>query len=301
MRKISEIILEKYQVRKTRKQKDEFIQLLGNELNEHIIIEQCGMFKSRNIIIGDLNKSKYVLTAHYDTAPVLPFPNFLTPKNLFIYLMFNIVLVGIFIMIGYVCRELVYLLTNSEMISSFVYMLIYWFFLGWMFFGKANKHTVNDNTSGIITLLELMECKDIRDQVCFVFFDHEEMGLLGSGAFKKKHKHIMKDKLLINFDCVSDGNYIMMITSESASQYKEELMKCMNYEGKELVITDSKNTIYPSDQKHFINHIGVAAFHKNKICGYYINKIHTHKDLCLDIRNIDMLVQGIERFIKRNG
>ena len=79
MRKISEIILEKYQVRKTRKQKDEFIQLLGNELNEHIIIEQCGMFKSRNVIIGDLNKSKYVLTAHYDTAPVLPFPNFLTP------------------------------------------------------------------------------------------------------------------------------------------------------------------------------------------------------------------------------
>ncbi len=298
MRDISKLILKEYQIRKTKKQKDEFIHLLMNELkDEQIKVEQSGMFKSRNIIVGDLEKAKYVLSAHYDTAPVLPFPNFLTPKNLFVYLLFNVALIFGFVVCSSIISYIIFALTQSGLLVEILRMALLWFFILWMFFGKANKHTANDNTSGVITLLELMECKEIREQVCFVFFDHEELGLLGSNAFNKKHKNIMKDKLLINFDCVSDGDYVMLITSKSAGCYKEKLNKSFYDENKTVIVTKSSNTIYPSDQSVFKNHIGVAAFNKNNLCGYYIDKIHTSKDVVFDERNIKMIVEGICRFI----
>ena len=81
MHELSKKILDSYQVRKTKKQKTRFIELLKQELNEEIMIEEGNFPKSRNIIVGDLNKCQYILGAHYDTAPVLPIPNFLTPKN----------------------------------------------------------------------------------------------------------------------------------------------------------------------------------------------------------------------------
>lgn len=46
------------------------------------------------------------------------------------------------------------------------------------------------------------------DKVCFVFFDNEEKGLFGSSFFAKAHPQMKREKLLINFDCVSDGDYI---------------------------------------------------------------------------------------------
>ena len=84
MKELSNKILKDYQIRKTRKQKTEFIELLQKELNQEVIIEEGGILKSRNIIVGDLENSKIVLGAHYDTQPVLPFPNFLTPKNMIV-------------------------------------------------------------------------------------------------------------------------------------------------------------------------------------------------------------------------
>ena len=48
-----------------------------------------------------------------------------------------------------------------------------------MMFGPANRHNSNDNTSGVITVLEIMSTlpENLRDKVCFVLFDLEEAGL----------------------------------------------------------------------------------------------------------------------------
>ena len=89
MRDISWEILEKYQVRKTRKQKTEFINFIKERIPEARVEE---VIRSRNIVVGDVEKAKVVLGAHYDTCARLPFPNFLTPKNLFFYLLYSILL-----------------------------------------------------------------------------------------------------------------------------------------------------------------------------------------------------------------
>ncbi len=299
MKELSKKILDTYQVRKTRKQKTEFIELLQKELNHKITIEEGGLFKSRNIIVGDLENSKIVLGAHYDTQPVLPFPNFLTPKNMIVYILYMIVFIFIFLGIQFLFEFVIISLTNNTGLGILAGLLWCVFFLGWMFVGKANKHTANDNTSGVLTLIEAIHEEDLKD-VCCVFFDHEEIGLFGSALFYKKHKELLKDKLVFNFDCVGDGDTIMMILSKTALKEESKLKESFVSDShKEVIITKASNTLYPSDQMSFKHYVGVAAFKKHKIIGYYMDKIHTIKDINCDENNINFIINGLKEYIKK--
>lgn len=300
MQELSKKIIESYQVRKTRNQKTKFIEYLKTELRDYKVrVEEGGPFKSRNIIIGDLVNSKIVLSAHYDTAPMLPFPNFTTPKNIFIYLLFNIFLIACLLIIDVIVAFFVLLLTKDMNITKIVSYFVLFFLFAWLFIGKANKHTMNDNTSGVITLIEALHDEQIRNQVCLVFFDHEETGLFGSAFFARKHKKELKDKLLFNFDCVGDGDTIMLVLNKKARIKKSEITATFLAEDdKQFFITSASTTIYPSDQLNFKKSVGVAALKKNCLFGYYINRIHTNKDVILEERNIDMILKGIKRYLK---
>lgn len=74
-------ILASYQMRKTRKQKTAFLEFMKREFPQ-AAVEEGGLFRSRNLVIGDLNSANVVFTAHYDTCAALPFPNLLMPKNI---------------------------------------------------------------------------------------------------------------------------------------------------------------------------------------------------------------------------
>ena len=297
MQELTRKILEDYQVRKTKKQKTAFIEFIKRELPEaDIQIEQGGLCKSRNIVIGDVEKAEYVLGAHYDTQPVLPFPNFLTPKNMFIYLLYVLAMVAGFSIIVAAVSWVVGYLTKDSLLALIAGDGVLFVLLALMLFGKANQHTANDNTSGVITLIEAYNIEEIRSKAAFVFFDHEEIGLFGSMYFAKKHKKTMKDKLLINFDCVSDGDTIILIQSKHAKKYEDRIKAAFVSNGtKTALVTDSSNTLYPSDQANFKCSVGVAAFKKNKLFGYYLDKIHTKKDTAFDERNIEFIIQGLRQ------
>ncbi len=299
MTSLSELILSQYQIRKTRKQKTEFIDLLKKELPDHSIsIEESSLIHSRNIIVGDVEKADFILAAHYDTQPVLPFPNFLTPKNKLLYFMYA-TLVGIaFFGITVLIMGISHFLFKDAELSTLIARAVLGIMLLMMMFGPANKHTANDNTSGVITLIEALHDSDIASKAAFVFFDNEELGLLGSSFFNKKHKEMMKDKLLINFDCVSDGDHIMVILSKPAKEkYLSHFEQTfVSNDTKQIIITDSSNTLYPSDQASFKCSCGVAAFNKNKLFGYYIDKIHTSKDTVFDVQNIQLILKSLKTF-----
>lgn len=137
-----------------------------------------------------------------------------------------------------------------------------------------------------------------RAQSCFVFFDNEEKGLLGSATFAKEHKETMKNKLLINFDCVSDGDYLMLIPDKKSFPEQEENLKAAfgDVTDKTVLIESSKFVYYPSDQKSFKKNIGVASFKKSKL-GLYMDRIHTPRDTVMDERNIAVLVSGFKKFL----
>lgn len=299
MTSLSELIFSQYQIRKTGKQKTEFIELLKRELPDiPITIEESSIVHSRNIIVGDLEKAKFILAAHYDTQPVLPFPNFLTPKNKILYIMYAALVGIVFFCITLLIMGLSHFVFKNAELSSLIARAVLGIMLMLMMFGPANKHTANDNTSGVITLIEALHDPDIASKAAFVFFDNEELGLLGSSFFNKKHKEMMKDKLLINFDCVSDGDHIMIILSKIA---KEKYLSHFEHafvsnDTKQILITDSSSTLYPSDQASFKCSCGVAAFNRNKLFGYYIDKIHTPKDTVFDKQNIHLILACLKSF-----
>ena len=300
MTSISEEILEKYQVRKTRKQKTAFIEYLRAHFPE-IKVEEDAIGYSRNIVIGNPDTAKVVFGAHYDTCAVMPIPNFIMPKSVLVSVLYTFVLVIPMLIIGSVVGGAAgYLFDDSNATALFT-LITYWAILFLMILGPANKHTVNDNISGVITLIELMNAmtEEERAQSCFVFFDNEEKGLFGSSTFAKEHKKVMKDKLLINFDCVSDGDYLMLILNKKAFPEHFENIKAAfaDVTEKNVLIEKSKFVYYPSDQKNFKKNIGVAAFKKSKL-GLYMDRIHTPRDTIMDERNIAVLTEGIIKFLK---
>jgi len=298
MTPLSTEILANYQIRKTKKQKDCFIRLMQSAY-PNLQIQIGGSVKSRNLILGDVEQAKILLTAHYDTCAQLPFPNFITPKNPVIYVLYNLILIVPILIIMVLCSALLHLISENFLFNYFSVLALYVILFLLLLFGPANKHNANDNTSGVITLCELYArlTPDERSQVCFVFFDNEEAGLLGSRYFKKIYKRILSDKLLINFDCVSDGNYILFALNKGIRKHWTIDKYFTANSCKVPLFEKAERVIYPSDQNGFPNTVAVAALKKRKLIGHYMNRIHTKKDTVFDEKNIDFLCNGFHALI----
>lgn len=301
MHALSQTILQDYQVRMKKAQKTAFIELLQKELPQQVTVETGGTFHSRNLIIGDLDHCKYILAAHYDTASVLPFPNLLFPKNIPAYIGFCLLICIVFFVLMTALDILALQIVDHPLTISFVSLLLVVLLFGWVLFGKPNRHTANDNTSGVLTAIEALHDPALKDNICVVLFDHEEMGLFGSAAFAKKHKQLLKDKLLFNLDCVGDGDHIMLILSKQAQAQQDAITAAFSPENDKTVLVEkSSHVLYPSDQSNFKNAVGVAAFNRHKLFGLYLDKIHTGKDTVCDENNITLLLHGFRRLTAQN-
>ncbi|MBP3494040.1 MAG: M28 family peptidase [Oscillospiraceae bacterium] len=306
-------LLERFQIRKSNKQKQLFRDWLCRQLEQAgyapAVEKHRGIYTSHNVVAGDPDKAKVLVTAHYDTCAVLPFPNFITPRSLFWYLVYQLVIVAVFFAMVFVVTfgatlGAAWLLDDTDaastvgMIAGYAVLI---FDLWWMFDGKANRHTANDNTSGVITLLELALTlpEELRDGVCFVWFDNEERGLLGSSAFVRKHKAAKKNALVLNFDCVSDGDSIQFFPGKSVKKSAAMELLAESYlpAGDKRVEVVAGFGFYPSDQAQFRRGVGVCALKESKLFGYYMDRIHTNRDTVLDEDNIALLRSGTVRLI----
>lgn len=302
MSPLSEEILRNWQIRKTRKQKSAFIDFLRQQI-PGLQVEESRFPKSRNLVLGDVSTAKVILTAHYDTCAKLPFPNFITPLNFLIYLLYQLLICVPFFLLAFVFSALLRLSGVDPAISRLISLYAMLFVMVWVtMLGKPNPHTANDNTSGVITLCEIYAAltDEQRAQVAFVFFDNEENGLLGSAAFQSRHKKEgLKDKLLLNFDCVSDGDFILLALSKATNKRYGQLLSdtFASADGKTLLL--SASAFYPSDQANFKLGVGIAALKKHKVLGYYMDKIHTPKDVVFEWDNIAFLTNATKRLLEQ--
>lgn len=298
MIKLTDEIIKNYQIRKTKKQKTEFIELLRAHFPE-MRIESGGFFKCRNLVIGDVESAKVVFGAHYDTAAALPIPNLLFPKNplLFVLCQFLIVVPMIFFMLAVGITVLV--LTDSLLLYCLAAAAA-WFLFSWLLIGgRANRHTMNDNTSGVATLCEAIERMEPerRRDAAFVFFDQEETGLWGSLFFMKTHRAAMSEKLLVNFDCVSDGDQFMIVGNKKARERHGSALRRAfpDMEGKCVRFERSATTLCPSDQMRFPCSAAAIALKKKKFLGLYLDRIHTKRDTVFQEENISYFAESICR------
>ena len=304
MTEVSRKILESYQVRKSKKQKLAFYELLKSHYPQ--LQTQAGGFpKSRNLLLGDPEKARILLSAHYDTCARLPFPNFVTPKRPAISVGYGLLIAIPFIIVLVLLNVLAAVLFVNPMVNYWVSLLTYLVFLWLILCGPANRNNANDNTSGVVTLLEIYEelTPQEKENVCLIFFDNEEKGLMGSGYFRKKYKKQIPNKLLLNFDCVGDGEHILLGVSKKAQ--REYMAKLPQYypqeDGMQVLVEKLNKLYYPSDQAGFPMAVAVAALRKKKGIGYYMNRIHTGRDTICKEENISYLKKHTLELIRREN
>lgn len=310
-----DIILQDYEIRKSNKEKQRFIDYIklrlgkaGYDAESDITIEEKGkgIFKSRNIVVGNPSTAKILLGAHYDTCAMLPFPNFMSPTNPVLFIVSQIFIVIIVLAMDLAAGIIAMFITQDGEIAYLISLVFLYVLLIHMLFGYRNSHTANDNTSGTIAITRILEVlpKEVREKVCVVYFDNEEKGLLGSSFFYKKHKKEVKDKLFINMDCVGDGKEVLFLLKKNARKdadcncMLEVLKECENEHDVELLIRNMKPMMFPSDQVHFSKGIGVCAVKKSSI-GRYVARIHTPFDTICREENINYIVDSMKKFVER--
>lgn len=314
---ITDTILSEYQVRKSNKEKTDFIAYLKNRLGERgydaekdIVIEEQGrgIFKSRNIVVGNPKTAEVLLTAHYDTCAVLPFPNLMSPTNQVLFIGYQILLAIMLFGLAGIPAFVLGFLFSASWLTVWAFEISLLLLLFQVMFGYRNKHTANDNTSGVITITKILEAlpKEQRYKVCVVYFDNEEKGLFGSSFFYKKHKKSVQDKMIINMDCVGDGREILTMAKWAARKDKkypvlvESFKSCQGAFDGAYLCKKMKFMMFASDQAHFSKGIGVCAVNKTPI-GRLVARIHTPFDNRCREANIEYLVRALVNFIEKIG
>lgn len=296
-----------YQKRKTFSEKRKFrdyIQKqardLGLRSNIYPEAKTC-----KNLVIGDLKSAEYVICAHYDTAPsLLP----VVERN---YTYCHKFLECISLILGIGLLALFYFLNMLWLgIASIVVCIILFLRLAGIL-SSSRRFSYNDNTSGIITVLNLMDTyKDFNQRVAYVFLDNKEKGLVGSKSLSKMmqfQKLIVQkeDKKFIFLDCVGLGKDFTI------SWYRETkfvdrlkdlfLEKC---DDKYTITLKEDSKVDVNDYMSFkrFDHASITCYknvNKKKKKFLYKN-IKPTNDRNIDLKNIEFLSDVLSEYIMRN-
>jgi len=293
-------VLKQFPVRKNAQQKQSFrdsVCAYAEGLGYTVNVEESKR-KAKNIVIGDAANAKYLVTAHYDTPARMFLPNFITPRNFLIYLVYQLLVVGILIAIAFAVGFVIYLPTSDEKLAFWGGYIAYFAVLILMMKGPENPNNANDNTSGIVTLLSIAAAlpPEDRSKVCFILFDLEEAGLVGSASYRKAHKKATNGQIVLNLDCVGDGDHIVMFPTAKLKKnglVMEKLAKLAGQSGEKTLELHCKGFAFcPSDQRNFPLGVGIMAFRKWKGI-LYCDRIHTAKDTMLDTENVIFIQNAV--------
>ena len=305
MESLKKYLLTIHPVRKSGRQKEEFRKWLSGELRRsgwRSHEEHYGKFNgSVNVIAGDPDKATVFLCAHYDTASRMLVPNFVSPTNAAAHVVYHFVTALIMVILALLVSFAVSFPLNQPALMLPLFIILAVALLWVSVYGPANQQNANSNTSGVLALLAIAKALPHNKRVCLVFLDNNERNLLGATAFRKKHPGAAASALFINFDCVGDGDHLLLMPSKY-SRWDEELLSALGdaFPDGETVhpkVLTQGLIYYPSDHKKFKFHVAVCACHHLAGLGYYIPRLRTKRDTQLSLDNITCLTEGIVRFI----
>ena len=170
-----------------------------------------------------------------------------------------------------------------------------------MMFGAANKHNVNDNTSGIAALLETMQrlSPEAREKTAFILFDHRETGSRGAKSYGAQHVEVQTMKLLVDLSCVGDGD-TFVISAPKMAQDKPEYAAVRESLEENAMASGVSTQFFrragvqgAGDYRRFVCGVGVSAYHHSAGVGLITGRIHTSRDTVCRQENLDYLAKSL--------
>ena len=303
--KLKEYLLTIYKIRKSSYQKEEFRKWLAGELRRsgwRSHEEHYGKFNgSVNMIAGDPDKATIFLCAHYDTPSRMLVPNFVSPTNVAAHVIYHFAAAMIMVILAVLVSFAVSFPLNQPGLMLPLFIILALGLLWSSVYGPANRSNANGNTSGVLALLAIAKALPHNKRVCLVFLDNNERNLLGASAFRKKHPGAASNSLFFNFDCVGDGEHLLLMPSK-LSRWDESLLSALNKAFSDEGTVHAKVltqglVYYPSDHRKFKFHVAVCACRRLAGLGYYIPRLRTKRDTVLSLDNITAITEGIGRFV----
>ncbi len=303
---ICEQITELFPIRKTAAQKKAFRQWVMGEIAEKgysARIEQNDKGRQQNIVVGDPEHAAVTFTAHYDTPSTILLPDLHIPRNFAVYLLWQIVIIGGMLVLSLIFGAGVGLATQSgdAMILTFfgAFVALMWLQLN----GVANRHNVNDNTSGVAALLETMSRipEENRSKTAFIFFDNMEKGRKGSKAYAHDHLEMQHTRFVVNADSIGVGDVFVVAAPSLAVQLPQyaKLEKCLAaLPEREARFYSSVSTRMNSDFRSFKCGVGIMACRQVPGVGLFLGDLHTAADDSADQDNIEALAEAFSSLVK---
>ncbi|HIS02985.1 MAG TPA: M28 family peptidase [Candidatus Pullichristensenella avicola] len=304
MTPLCERIVRDFQARKGRARKAAFRELVRAEMRKEGVIfreeRAKGLIENVNLVCGNLARAEFVFGAHYDTCAELPFPNLAAPLNWPLSILTQLLLTLMLALPAALCAFLARQLGAPVAAAIAVGAACGLLASALVVAGKANRHTMNDNTSGVVALLTLLArmTQEQRGRVAVVLFDNEEVGLIGSTLFRRRHARTMADKPLVNLDCVGDGN-IVLFAANKGYRADEALWARTKaaFSAGDFELAFAQRAFYPSDHWGFPKALAMATLKRRRFFGAVIDRIHTRRDTILKEENIEYIVEGLLRLI----
>ena len=257
-----------------------------------------GVFGSRNLIIGSPD-AEYLITAHYDTPGRNGFLLGTSPlvgqtgANVIMMLLTIPFFLAEIWMLSHILEQpepstlLVVIALFAPPLLLFALMLIPMLII--------NLHNSNDNTSGVMCVLQCamyaLEHPETLNKCCFILFDNEEWGLLGSLGFaaeRKKRGTDEKKHFVINLDCVGAGEVLAAVTTGAPSERCKNLTDSLPALGCPVECKQSQ-LVFMSDHAAFPDAVMLAYTSRSKLGPLYIPNIHSRRDTECD----NSLVAGL--------
>ena len=248
-----------------------------------------------NVVVGDPDKAKLILVAHYDTGVRTLLPPFYMPTRpltAFLYLALTpvLALLGSFV--------LSFALTfpfNAPYLTLPLFLILMVTALLYLRFGPSETRNLNDNTSGVAALLETSAAltPGCRDKVAFAFLDGGFGGLSGAKGFRARYPSA-KEKTVINVNCVAEGGELLILPNKY-SRWDGEVLDAIldSFENGEHTTTFLKTDgliYYPSDNRAFRHSFAICACEKLRGFGRIVRPAKTAD---VDPEKIELLKNGL--------
>ena len=252
-----------------------------------------------NVVVGDIEKAKIVLAAHYDTGVREVLPPLICPTRPATYMLYEALIPLLALAVSFLISFGVTFALNMPNMTLPLFLLLLVVTLFYPKYGKSETNNKNANTSGVIALLEVAKALTprYRGEVCFLFLDGSAQASKGAKRLRRKYP-CLKDKPVFVVDCVGEGDELLVLPGK-ASRWDGDLLDAIN---ENFVNSDKKTCflkvdgqiIFPSDNAAFPHSTVVCACKKVGGFGRCILPRGTGE---IDEENVALLREGLCRLI----
>lgn len=305
---ICEEITRQFPIRRTAEQKRAFRQWATERITGMgwtVRTEESDKGRQQNIVVGDPERAQVVFTAHYDTPANILLPDLRIPRNFPVYLLHQMALILGMLCIAFAVGAAAGLATKNGNVMILAFFGAFAALLAVQLYGPANKHNVNDNTSGVAALLETMARipADARANVAFILFDNMEKGRKGSRAYASDHQEAQYTAFVVDLHCVGVGDVFVVSAPSLAVQLPqyERLRAIMQASGRDVRFFSSVTTRGNGDFRSFKCGAGIAAYRQVSGVGLYLGGMHTARDTHAEQGNLTFLADTLSALAQQTA